>query len=98
MSDVVPSSVNAGRPSRQTAVKGAEFSREVVETIRALGFGFCGTYGAMYRRQPAVRTVVDFLARNVAQLNAKVYERVSNTDRIEVYDHPLAVCCGIRTR
>ena len=71
-------------------VKGAEFSREVVETIRALGFGFCGTYGAMYRRQPAVRTVVDFLARNVAQLNAKVYERVSNTDRVELYDHPAA--------
>ena len=44
----------------------------------------------MYRRQPAVRAVVDFLARNVAQLNAKVYERVSNTDRLEVYDHPLA--------
>ena len=62
----------------------------MIETIRMLGFGFCGTYGAMYRRQPAVRTVVDFLARNVAQLNAKVYERVSNTDRVELYDHPAA--------
>ena len=72
------------------AVKAAEFSRDVVETIRAFGFGYCGTYGTMYRRQPAVRTVVDFLARNVAQLNAKVYERVSTTDRLELHDHRAA--------
>ena len=72
------------------ATKAVEFSREVIETIQAIGFGYCGTYGLMYRRQPAVRTVVDFLARNVAQLNAKVYERVSNTDRLELHDHPAA--------
>jgi HK97 family phage portal protein len=75
---------------RQEPAKAAEFHPDVIDTIRNLGFFYCGTYGAMYRRQPAVRTVVDFLARNVAQLNAKVYERVSNTDRLEVWDHPLA--------
>lgn len=50
-----------------------------------------GAYGQMYRQQPAVRAVVDFLARNIAQLNPKVYERLSGTDRVEVGDHPLAV-------
>lgn len=49
------------------------------------------SYGAMYRKQPAVRTVVDFIARNIAQLNPKVYQRVGNTDRIEDDAHPLAV-------
>jgi HK97 family phage portal protein len=33
---------------------------------------------------------VDWLARNIAQLNPKVYERASNTDRIEAGNHPLA--------
>lgn len=74
------------------ATKGAEFHPDVIQTILALGTGwYFGDYGAMYRKQPAVRAVVDFLARNIAQLNAKVYERVSNTDRIEVGSHPLAV-------
>ena len=49
-----------------------------------------GAEGAMYRRQPAVRSVVDFLARNIASLNLKVYQRVDNTDRVELYTHPLA--------
>jgi HK97 family phage portal protein len=53
--------------------------------------GAFGSYGLMYRRQPAVRAVVDLLARNIGQLNPKVYERISSTDRVEVSDHPLAV-------
>jgi HK97 family phage portal protein len=78
-------------PTPPALVKGAEFHPTVRETIIQLGGAwYCGTYGAMYKRQPAVRAVVDFLARNVAQLNAKVYSRISNTDRIEEPDHPLA--------
>lgn len=87
-------------PSRSTfhvsvyepkTVKAAEFHPSVRDVVMQLGGGwYCGTYGAMYRRQPAVRATVDFLARNVAQLNAKVFERVSDTDRLEVDDHPLA--------
>ncbi|GAA2046327.1 hypothetical protein GCM10009800_37380 [Nocardiopsis rhodophaea] len=46
--------------------------------------------GEIYRRQPQVRTVVGFLARNVAQLGLHVYRRVSDTDRERVTDHPLA--------
>ncbi|WP_246422089.1 phage portal protein [Nocardiopsis mwathae] len=47
-------------------------------------------YGEIYRRQPQVRTVVAFLARNIAQLGLHVYRRVSDTDRERVTDHPLA--------
>lgn len=44
----------------------------------------------LYRTQPAVRTVVDFIARNVAELGIDVFERVSDTNRRKVRDHPLA--------
>jgi HK97 family phage portal protein len=39
------------------------------------------SYSEIYRTQPAVRTVVDFLARNIAGLSCKSYERISATDR-----------------
>jgi HK97 family phage portal protein len=47
-------------------------------------------YGALYRRQPQIRTVVSFLARNIAQLGLHTYRRVSDTDRERLTDHPLA--------
>ncbi|MFL2002023.1 phage portal protein [Microbacterium sp. A1-JK] len=47
-------------------------------------------YASLYRKQPAVRTVVDFLARNVAQLSLQTFERVGDTDRRRLTDHPLA--------
>jgi HK97 family phage portal protein len=48
------------------------------------------TYGALYRAQPHVRTVVDFLAIQLGQLGIHVFRRVSDTDRVRVADHPLA--------
>lgn len=47
-------------------------------------------YATLWRTQPQVRTVVTFLARNIAQLGLHVYERTSDTDRTRVTDHPLA--------
>jgi HK97 family phage portal protein len=47
-------------------------------------------YAEMYRTQPAVRTVVEFIARNIAQLGFHVFRRVSETDRVRLYDHELA--------
>ncbi len=47
-------------------------------------------YATLYRTQPNIRTCVDFLARNIAQLGLHVYRRVSDTDRQRVTDHPLA--------
>ena len=47
-------------------------------------------YAAIYRMQPNVRTCVDFLSRNIAQLGLHVFRRVSDTDRQRLRDHPLA--------
>ncbi len=47
-------------------------------------------YATLYRMQPNVRTCVDFLARNIAQLGLHVFRRVSETDRVRLRDHPLA--------
>nr|BEK68848.1 hypothetical protein KPHV_60750 [Kitasatospora purpeofusca] len=48
-------------------------------------------YGTIWRTQPQVRTVVGFLARNVAQLGLHFFRRVSDTDRVRLTDHPAAV-------
>lgn len=48
-------------------------------------------YAELWKTQPQIRTVVSFLARNVAQLGLHVYKRISDTDRERVTDHPLAV-------
>jgi HK97 family phage portal protein len=47
-------------------------------------------YSRMYRTQPHVRTVVDFLASQLGQLGIQVFRRVSDTDRVRLSDHPLA--------
>jgi HK97 family phage portal protein len=47
-------------------------------------------YATLYRTQPNVRTCVEFLARNVAQLGLHVFRRVSDTDRERLTEHPLA--------
>lgn len=47
-------------------------------------------YDSIYRHSPAVRAVVDFIARNVAQVSMKVWRRVADDDREHLYDHPLA--------
>ena len=47
-------------------------------------------YAALYRTQPNIRTCVDFLARNIAQLGLHVFERVSDTERRRLTDDPLA--------
>lgn len=48
------------------------------------------SYERLYKLQPNVRTCVDFLARNVAQLGLHVYQRVSDVDRKRLTDHPMA--------
>jgi HK97 family phage portal protein len=54
------------------------------------GFSFLGystAYGLMYAQQPNVRTCVDFLSRNIAQLGVHAFRRVSDTDRERLHDH-----------
>lgn len=48
-------------------------------------------YATIWRTQESVRTVVSFLARNIAQLGLAMYERVGDADRQRLQDHPLAV-------
>ena len=51
-------------------------------------------YATLYRTQPNVRTCVDFLSRNIAQLGLHVFRRVSDTDRVRLIDYPLATLLG----
>ena len=49
---------------------------------------FTQDYEAIYRSQPAVRMVVDFLARNIGQLALHSFRRLSDTDRVRLTEHP----------
>ena len=81
-----------------TVVRSAGQLLTVEATSRTMGFyGDMGLYGdynadyaAIYRTQPNVRTVVSFLARNIAQLGLKVYRRISDNEREHLADHSLA--------
>jgi HK97 family phage portal protein len=48
-------------------------------------------YSEIWRTQPHVRTVISFLARNIAQLGLHTFRRLSDTDRERLTDHPLAL-------
>jgi HK97 family phage portal protein len=48
------------------------------------------SYEQMWKTQPALRTVIEFRARNIAQLGLDVFERTGETDRKKVRDHPLS--------
>lgn len=57
-------------------------------------YGLRGTYGALYKTQPNVRAVVDFLAEEAASVKLKTYEKVPSSPllpsgRIELGDHPM---------
>lgn len=47
------------------------------------------TYAHLWRKQPQVRTVVSFLARNIAQLGVHAFRRLSDTDRERLASHPI---------
>lgn len=51
---------------------------------------FTADYAAIWRGHGSVRTVVDFLGRNVASLGLHLFRRLSDNDRERVNDHPLA--------
>ena len=51
-------------------------------------------YQTIYKTQPQVGTVVDFLGRNLAQIGIHTYRLVSDTDRQRLRDHGLATLLG----
>lgn len=51
---------------------------------------YTADYAALWRAHGSVRTVVDFLGRNIASLGLHLFERAGDTDRQRLTDHPLA--------
>ncbi len=49
---------------------------------------FSQDYAAIWRTQPAVRSIVGFIARNIAQLGLPVYKQKPDGDRERVREHP----------
>lgn len=49
------------------------------------------SYGWMYSKSAAVRTVIDMLVRNIGQLDLRLYEEVSQKERQPRPDHPAAL-------
>lgn len=60
-----------------------------VPSVR-LADDFVQDYAAIWRTNQQVRTVVDFLARNIAQIGLHAFERVSDVSRKRLSDHPLS--------
>ena len=78
-----------------TAIAGpSPYALASVSTSGPFFDGQSRTYAQIYQTQPAVRTVVDFFARNIAQLGLHTYRRLSDTDRVRLADHPLARVLG----
>ncbi len=61
----------------------------LAETSLALYDNARSTYAEIYRTQPELRSAIDFLARNVAQLPLHAFVRVSDTERQRLTDVPL---------
>jgi HK97 family phage portal protein len=53
-----------------------------------IGGGVLTTYSEIYRRQSAVRSVVDFLAGHLARMPWKVMQRESPVQDTHLFDHP----------
>lgn len=58
-------------------------------TAVQLGDDVYADHAAIWAANRSVRTVVSFLARNIAQIGLHWYRRVSDTDRVRVLDHPV---------
>lgn len=55
-----------------------------------LGDDIYADQAMIWQSQRSVRTVVSFLARNIAQIGLHWYQRVSDTDRVRDTTHPIA--------
>lgn len=72
------------------ALAGFEFAETFTSVETPVQVGWYMTAGDLWRTQPHLRTVVDFLARNCAQLGLQTFQRVSDTDRRRLRDDPVA--------
>lgn len=72
------------------AVEVSSTSPSAAEVIEALRKVTGMAPAQLWETQHNVRTVVDFLARNIGQLGLPTYQRVSDTDRQRLNDSPVA--------
>lgn len=61
-----------------------------IPAVMQLGADDFRTYEQLWKTQPAVRTVIEFLARSIADLPLDVYERTANDSRQKAKDHALS--------
>lgn len=79
-----PSTITMGDTSE--AYYGAwQMSRDEYERIMGL------SPAQMWTSQPYLRTVITFLARNIAQCSLQVFQRVTDTDRVRIHDGVAAI-------
>jgi HK97 family phage portal protein len=92
IADTFQTSIQAEAPFSGVTSDGlamTEFTPSVVDFVRLSATA--SSLGALYRKQWAVRTCVEYLADAVSQLKLKTYQR-QDDDTIEyVRDHPLAL-------
>lgn len=84
----MPFVISAGQLSATSAPSSSSYS------ALSLSDDYVLEYGALYRSNASVQTVISFLARNIAQLGLHTFRRVSDTDRVRVTDHPLPKLLG----
>ncbi len=76
-------SVDRVRPAVNTLGMG-------IPSVTRLGPGDFRSYEQLWKTQPALRMVVEFLARNIAELPLDAFSRTSETDRKKMPGHKLA--------
>jgi HK97 family phage portal protein len=67
---------------------GGQSRQRIVEAFQTAK---TANYSWMYRRSPAVRSVIDTIVRNVGQLDLRLYEEIDDSERQPRYDHPAAL-------
>jgi len=73
----------------QGALQGLSKPAALPASQLKLAADFTADYAAIWKTQGAVRTVVDFLGRNIASLGLHQFKRVSDTDRQRLTDSGL---------
>lgn len=70
----------------------ADLSRQNVDirTSLAVTSDYTAAYSKIWESHGSVQTVVNFLGRNIASLGIHLFERLGDTDRKRVTDHPIA--------
>ncbi|QGZ16897.1 portal protein [Arthrobacter phage LittleTokyo] len=78
----------------QGSLRGLAGPASMPRTSVTLADDFTQDYAGIWRAQGSVRTVVDFLGRNIASLGLHTFRRISDNDRERLRAHALAILLG----